>query len=122
MTADGKVNPVSPTSEEPVTATTFPVIEPASVEWAYPEMDTDYRAGRNVWREVTEDFLDQALNVLPPMDWNGQAFLVMEPLTHIDGDAIHAGFVTINGRCFARNVPRRQFRALLAELRTVVSA
>lgn len=95
-------------------------IERAAEEWSYPEMEKDLEERRPIWREVSADFYDQALNVLPPMDWTAAGFLVMEPQTHDRRGAVHAMFsrVTQGGRArfFARYVHRRDMIAARVEL------
>lgn len=97
-------------------------IEPAT-GWAYNDTSADRNAGLNIWREVTEDFYMESLEVMPPMDWNGGAtFLVMEPMTHTADDAIYMCLTKCGGRCFARELPRKQRRAMVAELEAHVAA
>ena len=67
-----------------MTALTTTVL-PRENDWSYPEMEEDYREARRLsgrtgadWREVTEAFWWQALEVLPPIHREG-GFLVGEP-------------------------------------------
>lgn len=98
-------------------------INAASIEvlpaesWAYDQMHDDYKAAHIIWREVSADFYDQALNVLPPLDWSGQSFLVGEAYTHCARGAVYAGLTKIEGRYYARYVARKDFRDELNKLR-----
>ena len=77
-------------------------IEPAANAWAYPEIEADYKACRNVWREVSQSFYDENLGVLPPVYVEG-GFMVGEPLRHTaNGGVVAALFATVQGRYFAR--------------------
>lgn len=91
-------------------------IEQAANPWAYQEIEDNWKAGRDVWTEVTEDFYYQALEVLPPIYRPG-GFMVGEAYTHTASDAIHAGFVQTCGRFFARCCAVREFGALATTLR-----
>lgn len=74
---------------------------PATVEWAYPDIEADFKARRYVWREVSKDFYWQALGVLPPVMLRG-GFLVGEPWSHnANGEELCAAFTEVGGRCFA---------------------
>lgn len=97
---------------------------PASQEWAYVDLDADYKAGLSTWREVSEDFYWQALEVLPPIYAPG-GFLVGEAHDHeTSGHANYAGFVCTGSpgeygsRYFARYCTVKEFPARVAELRT----
>ena len=97
---------------------TLPEILPASVEWAYPEIEADYP--RNVWREVSASFIDQALNVLPPI-YSGGGFLVLEPWNHTrEGRPIYAGFVQLGARYFARMSTVQDFSQAVEYLRRAI--
>ena len=98
------------------------VIIPAEKPWAYDEMKADLRAGLNQWREVTAEFAEQALNVLPPIYGVRGGFLVSEPFTHTDRGAIYAGFIALDGRHFARYSSARDFAGKCDELRTALAA
>lgn len=84
--------------------------------WAFNQMTEDFRAKSEVWREVTREFYDYCLNVLPPMDWNNGKFLICETYT----DDVHACIATIGNRHFARYVPRSQANKLVDELRKLI--
>ena len=96
-----------PTAPKTPPASTVLRILP-SAPWAYPEMEADFRAAAPVWREVTEEFYDQAQQCLPPI--SGQlGWMVSEPLTHGSRGAVCAGFVHASGRYFGRYVARIDF-------------
>lgn len=85
-------------------------VEHAEEEWSYPQMEANWRADRNVWVEVSESFYWQALEVLPPILFRGARFMVGEPFDHdARGVAIHAGFVKLGERYFARYFPTDHF-------------
>lgn len=47
---------------------------------AWKICEADYDAGLRLhWREVTEEFHDEMLNVLPPKAWDKYSFAVSEP-------------------------------------------
>lgn len=94
----------------------MPQIEPAREEWAYRQMDENWDAGRDVWVEVSEGFYWQALEVLPPIKYDGRRFMVGEPLTHNERGAVHAGFTKIGERYFARTCNVVDFVKLVSEL------
>lgn len=97
------------------------ITEAARAEWAYEQMGENYKAGRDVWVEVSDDFRQQALEVLPPIYRRG-GFLVSEPYTHnAEGRPVYAGFATIGGRDFARYATPSDFERLAAELRASLS-
>ncbi len=97
-------------------STPLQFIAPASVEWAYPDMATDYNAGADTWREVSEGFTEENLNVLPPIYCDG-GFMVSEPYTHdCRGREVYAGFVQVGERYFARYSSRRDFPELVRRL------
>lgn len=95
-------------------------ILPATKEWAYPEIQADFEAGLNIWREVSEDFREQALNVLPPIYGQG-GFMVSEPYTHTSRGGVYAAFAGIGGRYFARYLHRIDLNSGIAELRKIVA-
>jgi hypothetical protein len=94
-------------------------IEPAGMDWAYPILKQDYLSDAKIWREVTQDFFHQALNVMPPI-YVGAGFMVGEAYTHDDktGKAIFAGFIQVGNRHFARYATKQAFHE---ELRQVLS-
>ena len=94
----------------------MPQIEPAREEWAYGQMDENFTNKRDVWVEVSEGFYWQALEVLPPIKFNGRRFMVGEPWLHNEKGAVHAGFVQIGERYFARNCNVVDFVRLVSEL------
>jgi hypothetical protein len=103
-------------------APTLPVIKPASDKWAYPDLKADFKAGENAWREVSSEFADDALNVLPPIYFTG-GFLVSEPYTHDPktGCGVYACFAEIGRRHFARYATRAEAPALVADLRISIA-
>ena len=69
-------------------------------EWAYDEMEADFSARRYVWREVSEAFYWQALEVMPPVYAAG-GFLVGEPWSHtVNNEPIAAAFFTTRGKFY----------------------
>lgn len=91
-------------------------IEPAGTEWAYPVLAEDYQDKRPVWREVSQTFLDQALDAMPPIYGPGGSFMVGEAYTHGPDGTVYAGFVEMRGRCFARYTTRKTFGPEISEL------
>lgn len=71
------------------------------------------------WQEVSQERYDEMLNVLPPIRWQGSAFLVGEPVDHDPetGRATYDGFIKIDGHCFAtkRAVTEARFRGMISE-------
>lgn len=66
--------------------------------WAYDAMQQDREAGLNQWREVDRAFYWQALEVLPPLLFDGSSFFVGEADSHVPGSGlpVHALFVRID--------------------------
>lgn len=92
-------------------------IEPAVKDWAYGQITANYRAGRNVWVEVSPEFAQQALEVLPPIYQQG-GFLVSEASCHnAEGHAVYAGFAQIGGRHFSRELTVKDFEPAVQQLR-----
>lgn len=99
------------------TTTQTPAIKPATTEWAYPDLDADYTAGDNSWREVSEGFFYDALSEVPTIYVTG-GFLVSEAYTHNDeGRGVYACFTCINGRHYARYATLKEATALIEALR-----
>ncbi len=94
-------------------------VEPCKADWPHNDLKADFTADRNVWRAVSEEFYNEMLGVLPPIDFDGHNFLVGEPYTDKAGDTIYCGLVHINEQYFARYVPRKQFKKLILELRAL---
>jgi len=97
------------------------IVFPATQEWAYGDIEadylsTDYQPG-TVWREVSESFYWQAMEVLPPVYADG-GFLVGEPWRHMDnGQPLRVAFSTWGGRYFAIISTRKWLPALVQQLR-----
>lgn len=86
-------------------------IEQATREWAYDEIEADYDAGQHVWREVSEGFYWQALEVVPPVYAPG-GFLVGEAWKHTANDEpVRAAFTKIGKRYFATIATAAEFPA-----------
>jgi len=103
------------TTKENEMETTYRILP--SAEWAYPEMEADFRELALAWREVSEQFYTQAREVLPPI-YVPCGFMVSEPHTHLStGEAVYAGFVTVRGRYFARYASIRAFSKDAQDLR-----
>ena len=97
-------------------------VKPATKEWAYSDLEDDYRANEPVWREVSESFYWQALGVLPPIYREG-GFLVSEPWRHAaDGEPVCAGFATVHHRYFAQMSTPSAFPASARKLRNLLGA
>jgi hypothetical protein len=94
----------------------MPEIETARVEWAYPQIEENWTAERDVWVEVSESFYWQALGVVPPIKHAGTRFMVGEPHDHNERGAVHTGFVKYGNRCFARQCNVVDFVRLVSEL------
>lgn len=97
-------------------------IEP-SEGWPHKQLASDYREGRAIWRETSEEFFDQMLNCIPPKSidprksWGGEpAFMVGEPYDHAAGDVVYCCCVKAGKRCFARYLPHKQARKAVDEL------
>ena len=96
-------------------------VKPATKEWAYSDLEDDYRANEPVWREVSESFYWQALGVLPPIYREG-GFMVSEAWSHTSTDEpIYAGFASVGGRYFAQMCPVSQFPASARKLRNTLA-
>ncbi len=78
------------------------IILPASKEWAYDDIEADFKTNPLiVWREVSESFYWQALEVLPPIYSKG-GFMVSEAWSHTaDNRPLYAGFAEVGSRHFA---------------------
>jgi hypothetical protein len=77
------------------------------LEWSalWAAMDAQPEA----WIPTTEDMYGKMLDCLPPRAMSGGAFLVGEPLRHVDGKAVHACFKQVGSSFFARNLTVEQF-------------
>jgi hypothetical protein len=64
---------------------------------------------RTSWTEATEKEYDYALGVLPPIRWDGSAFMMGECETGDERGAIYAAFVESGGRFFGKLEPIRNF-------------
>lgn len=115
---DGSAKPV----QCPVCATSYKqtghvicgwIEQPAiSPDWPYPDMVADWEAQSNCWRETTRNvYLDQ-LGAVPPDGYHKHGFLVGEPYTHTEDDAVHACFLCHLGRYYGRLVRVKQWKAL----------
>ena len=83
-------------------------IEPAE-KWPFEQLTQDYRSGHNIWREVSEENYDDALNVMPP-HYLSCGFMLGEPCSHEgDGAVVAAAFVSLRGRFFARLTTTQRF-------------
>ena len=92
-------------------------IQPAGMEWAYPAIEQDWHEGRDTWREVSEEFYGEALEVLPPVYVSG-GFMVGEPHSHnAAGDEIRALFAEVGGKFYARMCARRDANTATLALR-----
>jgi len=77
------------------------VLPASRPEWAYDEIEDDFKARQYVWREVSEAFYWQALEVLPPIYAAG-GFLVSEPWSHtVNNEPIYAAFFKSRGKHYA---------------------
>lgn len=93
---------------------TLPCIDPNPCN----HMRADFRASRDCWREVSEEFHEEMLGCVPPIDWNNGKFLVGEPYTDTADDTVYCCVTKkINGQHYARYTPRKQANALVAQLK-----
>jgi len=65
------------------------------------------------WIPTTAGMYWQMLECLPPRAQRGGRFLVGEPKTHINGEAVHACFCERDGGYFAKHMTVREFRELV---------
>lgn len=91
---------------------------PGAVPMAYEEWRTQAIAAQKTpitWKEVSADRYDDMLNVLPPLDWRGGAFLVGEAWDHDieTGRPRYAAFRQFGPQYFEASRPLTR-----AELRT----
>lgn len=98
-----------------------PTIEPTEAKWFFEDLTADYKAGLDVWREITEDNYLYARDVVPPLYGPHPGFLMGEPYTHTPYDVIYDGFVRIGTRYFARKIGSKQFADATAALVQVVA-
>lgn len=82
------------------------------LEWAplWAAMDAQPEA----WIPTTEGMYGEMFERLPPRAMSGSAFLVGEPLRHVEGKAVHACFKQVGKDFFARNLTVEQFRGGVA--------
>ena len=73
----------------------------------FHDLEADFRAGSDVWREVSEDDYEYALGAVPPIDHANGCFLLGEAWS---GNSYH-GFACIGERYFARTCNRSKFAA-----------
>lgn len=62
-----------------------------------------------LWQEETEEQYNEMLEVLFPIRWKDNAFLVGECLTHSDAGALYDAHIKIDGRFFWRPAPIHEF-------------
>ena len=90
----------------------------------FEAMADDYKAARNVWREVPEAFYWEMLEVLPPIYRRG-GFLVSEPYIHettAEGEqGVFCGIACVEDRYFARYCTVPEFSGRVAELRAALT-
>ena len=95
-------------------------IKPAENDWPYPEMEADWHAASDVWRQVSEAFYWQNLEVLPPVYVHG-GFMVGEPYTYTPtGDSVRALFAEVNGQHYGQMCARREAANSCARLRVLL--
>lgn len=72
----------------------------------FHDLAADYRAGRNVWRQVPERFARYALEVLPPVDGpeGSGSFALGECFSATAAGAVHCVIARENGGYFAKYV------------------
>lgn len=83
--------------------------------WAYDDIGDDYRSYVDCWRECTEEFANQALEVLPPIYVSG-GFMVSEPYTHEGNAGVYALVAKVGARHFTRYSTRAKAPAYIAAL------
>lgn len=107
-------------------STTHPVeIAPAlspEGEWPYDTIEEHHRSQPQRWQIVSDDFADDQLCCLPPIQQGSGAFMNGEPYTHIHGDPVHCGFCAIGEITYAKMCRVSQFRADCAALAQHIAA
>ena len=81
-------------------------------DWPYPELDNAWKALDLRWHEVDEAIYNDQLEALPPARMSNGAFAVGEPWDHDDTGAIHAVYMKVSGRYWARNDHLSKFNPL----------
>lgn len=82
---------------------------------------SDWREGRDAWREVSAETAWNALCVLPPIYVPG-GFLVSEPYSDdAEGRTFYFGFTEAAGRHFTRLLGRHNAASEIARLRALLS-
>lgn len=88
-------------------------IKPLGDAWPWPAASDD----RESWHETNEERWWYALEVLPPIYFEG-GFFMGEPAIHDRrGVPVHAAFVKMAGRYFVREIPTDKHAEALKELR-----
>ena len=105
----------------PATPAIVPVCYDSRHEWPHPLLETIHATGRPDWVEVSEEYYEYSLEVLPPI-YVGQGFMVSEPADHTaEGRPVYTGLVRYDGRYFARNDTRAGFQAAQTMLQVAVN-
>lgn len=77
--------------------------------------EDDYKTGAAIWREVSEESMEYALNVLPPVYLN-KGFMVGEPYTDDAGGVVRAAYTKVGVRWFSRYTTKSRYEADRQEL------
>ena len=84
-----------------------------NLEWQ--ELWDAMEAEPSKWIPTTEAMYWEMLEMLPPRAQCRRSFLVGEPLRHNEnGDAVHACFVEIDDKYFAKNLTLKEFQEATA--------
>lgn len=90
--------------------------------WPYPAVSDARMAGRDYWRQISEELRWHFLEVLPPIYFPG-GFMVSEPAAHTaDGDPIYAAIVRAGNGYWMREVPSREAGVESARLHKLMHA
>lgn len=89
----------------------------AENDWPLDQLSTLYDQKRDAWVEVPETFYMEMLEVVPPILFDGNRFMVGEAWTEGGRGPIHLGFLHTKGRYFARYCFTQDFVAVVRALR-----
>ena len=83
-------------------------------QWLYSgdySLDYNFNNKINLWTEISEENYWDQLECLPPLNFKGGNFLIMEALT----DNFHACIMKVDGRYFGKYVNKNQVNYNLFE-------
>lgn len=95
-------------------STTHYRIEPATQDWAHPDIEADYRTRQFIWREVSSHFFHAMLGAVPPIyppgNYADRCFLVGEIFSHnANGEPVYSAFAQVKGHYYATMSTRAGF-------------